>query len=214
MSATGATVLAKTKPGDAVKTHVLSLKKQLSFEAEHISNILENCISRTEIVAALPAILHLNSSPGACVVKNELRVALHRHRQLGDRLEMPEGQESQGEDRETRTKSRARLEKDIKNSVRDLLRHFRAHPDAINSFRETGVEVGEIENKLISGLKMFHSHMVEELLTSVEEELQQVLFKQATPSPAHYPEHMALLEEDIAGAIKKMDAQVRHHGGC
>ncbi|KAG7244019.1 hypothetical protein INR49_006180 [Caranx melampygus] len=50
--------------------------------------------------------------------------------------------------------------------------------------------------------------MVEELLSSAEEELQQVLCKQACSSPAHYPEHMVRLEEGVAKAMKEMDAEI------
>uniref|UniRef100_A0A3B4UK95 Dynein regulatory complex protein 10 n=1 Tax=Seriola dumerili TaxID=41447 RepID=A0A3B4UK95_SERDU len=161
-----------TQSEDALKNRDLSQKKQLSFEAQRISKVLENCISQIEIVAALPAIFHLNSA--SSVVDEELSRALHRHQLLDERLQTLEGlkQESEGENGEARERARAQLETDIKNSVRDLLRFFRAHPDAIFGLRRRGMEVGESECKLIRGLKMFHSLMVVKLLTSLEEELQ------------------------------------------
>lgn len=213
MSAMDATVLPKAQPEDAKKNHILSQKKKLSFEALHISNILENCIKQIEIAAALPAMLHLNSA--CCVVEpEELKVALQKHQLLDERLEMLEGQESQGEEGEIRKRLKAQLEKDIKDSIRDLLRFFREHPNAINSFRERGMEVGQSEYKLISGLKMFHSHMVEELLTASEEQSQESMPIQASPSLASYTEHMARQEEGMAAAINDVDARVRHRNRC
>uniref|UniRef100_A0A3B4UJX0 Dynein regulatory complex protein 10 n=1 Tax=Seriola dumerili TaxID=41447 RepID=A0A3B4UJX0_SERDU len=208
MSAKGATMTAKTQSEDALKNRDLSQKKQLSFEAQRISKVLENCISQIEIVAALPAIFHLNSA--SSVVDEELSRALHRHQLLDERLQTLEGlkQESEGENGEARERARAQLETDIKNSVRDLLRFFRAHPDAIFGLRRRGMEVGESECKLIRGLKMFHSLMVVKLLTSLEEELQLVLRKPECPSPAHNMEHMVLVEEEVATAKKEIDSKI------
>uniref|UniRef100_A0A3B4WAN5 Dynein regulatory complex protein 10 n=1 Tax=Seriola lalandi dorsalis TaxID=1841481 RepID=A0A3B4WAN5_SERLL len=211
MSAKGATMMAKTQSEDALKNRDLSQKKQLSFEAQRISKVLENCISQIEIVAALPAIFHLNSA--SSVVDEELSRALHRHQLLDERLQTLEGlkQESEGENGEARKRARAQLETDIKNSVRDLLRLFRAHPDAIFGLRQRGMEVGESECKLIRGLKMFHSLMVVKLLTSLEEELQLVLHKPECPSPAHNMERIVLVEEEVATTKKEIDSKVRHH---
>ncbi|XP_040010926.1 dynein regulatory complex protein 10 [Xiphias gladius] len=213
MSVKGATVLsqtkAKTQSKDARKNHDLSQKKLLSVEAQRISSILENCISQIEIVAALPTTLRLNSV--SSVVDEDLSRALQGHRLLGERLETLEGlkQESEGEVGEARKRARSRLEKDIKNSVRDLLRLFRAHPDAIFGLKaELGTEVGESEYKLIRGLKMFHSHMVERLLTSLDEEVQLVLYKPVSSSPARDQEQMFLLEEEVATAKKQIDAEI------
>ncbi|XP_071338936.1 dynein regulatory complex protein 10 [Trachinotus anak] len=207
MFAKGPIRLVKHRSVDALKDHDLSQKKQLSFEAQRISSVLENCISQIEIVAALPAILHLNSS--SSVVDEELSRALQMHQLLVERLEESLKQESEdGEDGEARKRAKARLEKDIKNSVRDLLRLIRAHPGDIFGFRERGMEVGESEYKLIRGLKMFHSQMVVKLLTSLEEDLQLVLYKPASPSPAHSLEHMALMEEEVATSEKETDAKI------
>ncbi|XP_056232543.1 dynein regulatory complex protein 10 [Seriola aureovittata] len=208
MSAKGATMMAKTQSEDALKNRDLSQKKQLSFEAQRISKVLENCISQIEIVAALPAIFHLNSA--SSVVDEELSRALHRHQLLDERLQTLEGlkQESEGENGEARKRARAQLETDIKNSVRDLLRLFRAHPDAIFGLRQRGMEVGESECKLIRGLKMFHSLMVVKLLTSLEEELKLVLHKPECPSPAHNMERIVLVEEEVATTKKEIDSKI------
>ncbi|XP_040897926.1 dynein regulatory complex protein 10 isoform X2 [Toxotes jaculatrix] len=209
MSAKGATVLSKTKSKaqskDPLKNHDPSQKHLLTVEAQRISSILENCISQIVIAGTLPAILRLNSVSN--VVNEELSRALKKHQLLVERLETLEvlKQESEREDGEARKRARAQIEKDIKKSVRDLFRLFRAHPDVVSSLRaELGEEVGESEFKLIRGLKMFHSHMVEKLLTSVDEELQMAPCKSAFSFAAQDLEHMLLQKE--AAAKKEIDS--------
>uniref|UniRef100_A0A8D3AEZ4 Dynein regulatory complex protein 10 n=1 Tax=Scophthalmus maximus TaxID=52904 RepID=A0A8D3AEZ4_SCOMX len=179
MSANRAPVLAmtksKTQSEDALKN--LLEKRRLSVEAQRISSIVENCISQLEIAATLPAILCLNSD--SSVVDEELMRALRKHQLSETRLERETleciEQESEGEDEEARKRVKTPLEKDIKDSVRDLLRLLRSCPDAISGLREEqGMEVGESECELIMVLKMFHSHMVDKLQTSLDEDLQRI----------------------------------------
>uniref|UniRef100_A0A665TWU7 Dynein regulatory complex protein 10 n=1 Tax=Echeneis naucrates TaxID=173247 RepID=A0A665TWU7_ECHNA len=210
MSEKGATALVQTQLDDSPKIRKRSQKKQLSLEAQRISRTLENCIGQMEIVAALPAILHLNSE--SAVVDEDLSGLLRKHQILSDKLETLQGfkQKSEGEDEEARTRAKAQLEKEFKNSVRDLLRLVRAHPHAIFYLRsEGGMEVGECENKLIRELKMFHSHMSVKLLTSVQEEQQLIFQKPAPPSPPQNLQHIALQEEKITAARKEIDERVR-----
>ncbi|XP_041793270.1 dynein regulatory complex protein 10 isoform X2 [Chelmon rostratus] len=212
-----ATALAKTKAKtqleDVLQNHQPSQKRLLSHEAQCISSILEKCIGRVEIAAALPAALRLNSV--SSVVDKELSQALQEHQILDKRLETLEGlkQESDGEEEreagEQRKRARAQLEKDIKNSVRDLLRLVRGRPDVMFGLTaELGMEIGESENMLIRGLKKFHSHMVERLLTSLDEELQLVLYKQAPSSVAQDLEHIVSLEQEVATDMKDVDAKI------
>ncbi|XP_029366163.1 dynein regulatory complex protein 10 isoform X1 [Echeneis naucrates] len=209
MSEKGATALVQTQLDDSPKIRKRSQKKQLSLEAQRISRTLENCIGQMEIVAALPAILHLNSE--SAVVDEDLSGLLRKHQILSDKLETLQGfkQKSEGEDEEARTRAKAQLEKEFKNSVRDLLRLVRAHPHAIFYLRsEGGMEVGECENKLIRELKMFHSHMSVKLLTSVQEEQQLIFQKPAPPSPPQNLQHIALQEEKITAARKEIDERI------
>ncbi|XP_031165014.1 dynein regulatory complex protein 10 isoform X2 [Sander lucioperca] len=211
MSAKGAMVLAKTKTQseDALKNKDMSQKKLLSLEAQRISSILENCISQVEFAAALPTVLRFNSV--SSVVDKELSRALQDHQILDKSLEGLIGlkQESDEEQEGEFGKARAQLKKDIKNSVRDLLRLVRAHPDALCGLRtELGMEVGESEYMLIRGLKKFHSHVVEQLLTSLDEELELLLHKQVSSSPAQDSEHLTLLEEEVATSMKQIDAMI------
>ena len=208
---------AKKKSEAVLKNHDLSEKLMLFVEAQHISSILENRISQIEIAVTLPATLRFNSA--SSVVDEKLNRALEKHQLLAERLETEtrDGleKEAEGEDGEERKRANPRLERDIKNSVRDLLRHLRTHPDAISGLRaERGVEAEESECELIRGLKMFHSQMVDRLLTSVQEELLQVLYKPSSSSPAHSLVHMAPVEEEVAAAIKSIDAKVRHQTRC
>lgn len=215
MSAKGATELAETntQSNNALKNRGLSQKKLLSLEAQRISIILENCISQVRIAATLPALLRLNSV--SSVVDEELSRVLQEHQILDDRLKQESDGEQEGDVGEARKRVRAQLEKDIKNSVRDLLRLVRAHPDAIlGLMAEVGMEVGETEYILIRGLEKFHSYMVEKLLTSVDEELQLALCKLAPPLPVFNLEIVISREEKIARVNKETDAKVGHQVGC
>lgn len=216
MSAKGATVLseAKTQSDDPLKDRGLSQKKQFSLEVQRISSILENCISQVEIAATLHAVLRSNSASG--VADQDLSRALQEHQMLEERLETLERlkQESDGEQEgEARERAKVQLEKDIKNSVRNLLRIVRARPDAMGLRAELVMEVGESEYILIRELQKFHCHMVEKLLTIVDEELQLVLYKQVPSPPAFNLEHMVSVEEGLATAMKEVDAKVRHQVG-
>uniref|UniRef100_A0A3Q1HX84 Dynein regulatory complex protein 10 n=1 Tax=Anabas testudineus TaxID=64144 RepID=A0A3Q1HX84_ANATE len=218
MSAKGETVLANAQSKDVPKSHEGTQQKLFSVEANRIASILENCISQVEIAASLSAVLLSNSMSSA--VDEELSKALQEHQLLGERLETLEGEkqesggEQEAENEEAMKKARAKLEKDIKNSVRDLFRHFRTHPDAIFSLKSVlDVEVRDSECKLITGLKMFYSHMVEKLLTSPDEELQLTLYKQVTSSTANDLDHVVSLEEQVDTAMKQIDSLVRHQTG-
>ncbi|XP_051278823.1 dynein regulatory complex protein 10 isoform X2 [Dicentrarchus labrax] len=211
MSEKGATVLSETNAKIHSENHRLLLKKRLSLEAQRVLSILETCISRVEIAAALPAALRLNSE--SSVVDKELSRALREHQILVERLETLEGlkQESDGEQEgEARKRARAQLEKDIKNSVRDLLRLVRGHPDAIFSLRaELGMEEGESESVLIRVLQQFHSNMIEKLLTSLDDELQLAkLSKQVISDPAYHLEEIALQEKEVAESLKTVDTEM------
>ncbi|XP_035514144.1 dynein regulatory complex protein 10 [Morone saxatilis] len=211
MSAKGATVLSETNAKTHSENHGLLQKKQLSLEGQRILSILETCISRVEIAAALPAAFRSNSE--SCVADKELSRALQEHQILVERLETLEGlkQESDGEQEvEARKRGRAQLEKDIKNSVRDLLRLVRGHPDAIFGLRaELGMEEGESESVLIRVLQQFHSDMKEKLLTSLEEELRLAkISKQVISDPAYHLEQIALQEKQLAQSIEKVDTEM------
>ncbi|AWP06991.1 putative IQ domain-containing protein D [Scophthalmus maximus] len=202
-----ATTKSKTQPEDALKSHDLSENRQLSVEAQRISRILENCINQLEIAATLPAILRLISD--SSVVDEELMRALRKLQLLEKRLERKTLRSLKGEDGEARKRVKTPLEKDIKDSDRDLLRLLRSHLDAISGLREEqGMEVGESECELIMVLKMFHSHMVDMLQTSLDEDLLRVLSKPLSSPPAQDLEHITLLREEVATAEKQVDAKI------
>jgi len=210
MSAKEATVLTKTTPASesSQKRHEVSEETPLSHEARRTSRVLENCIRHVETAAALPAVLRLNSVPS--VVNEELSQAIKEHQILDGRMKTLEGLEqmSDGEREADVGKARARLEKDIKTSVRDLLRVARAHADVWCALRaELGMQVGESESMLIKGLQKFHSQVAERLLTSRDEELH-VPHKQVHPSFS--TDHLEKLaaEEAVATAMIEIDAKV------
>nr|XP_057926479.1 dynein regulatory complex protein 10 isoform X2 [Doryrhamphus excisus]XP_057926480.1 dynein regulatory complex protein 10 isoform X2 [Doryrhamphus excisus]XP_057926481.1 dynein regulatory complex protein 10 isoform X2 [Doryrhamphus excisus]XP_057926482.1 dynein regulatory complex protein 10 isoform X2 [Doryrhamphus excisus] len=177
----------------------------LSSEAQTISSILENCISQTEIAASLPAV-HNIVHPSAEIC-DELTRALEVHQMLTEKLETSNGLQEEpcgSSDEEcAKRRRRAQLERDFKYSVRDLLRLFRTHPDAVFGFRsEVDTEIGEAEHTLILGLKHFYGHMIVRLQTSPEEE---ILLAVETVSP---DTDMIVKLEEIAAAIEQKDVEI------
>ncbi|XP_037542610.1 dynein regulatory complex protein 10, partial [Nematolebias whitei] len=157
-------------------TH-FSLKEELSPEAERISRVLENCIGQVKIALCLPAILQFYSKSD--VVDQDLNRILQAHQFLEEKLEKLEGhkkKQTTEEDRKT-----IQLKIDIKSSVRDVLRYFRNHPHVLSDLRaELPLEVGEKE--LIRTLELFHSHMVESLLSAHNENPHEILQNQTFSS--------------------------------
>lgn len=208
MSANGAIILVKTQLKDGPQGHELTQKKLLSPEAQRIAGILRNCISNAEIAAILPAVLRLNSV--SSVVDKELSRTLQEHQMLEERLETLEDlkQESDGE-QEGRKSTTAQLEKDIKNSFRNLLRLLRARLDTISAWKaELGMEVGTSEKALIRELHKFHSHILEKLLTSQDKESQLAPSKQVSSSSDRDVEHIVSLQ-DFPADMKEVDSKVR-----
>ncbi|XP_069565560.1 dynein regulatory complex protein 10 [Brachyistius frenatus] len=193
------------------KRGLLFQKKPLSPEAQCIVRVLENCISQLEIAATLPAILCFNGVSG--VEDKTLSKALKEHQISVEKLDQLEGAQSNREHEEeageARKRSRALLEKAIKNSFRDVLRFFRTHPDAIFGLTaELSMKVEESEYIVIRELKMFHSHIIEMLQASLKEEQQLVLNKQV-PSPLIQTlKDIISEEEEIAAAMKQTDVKI------
>uniref|UniRef100_A0A667YUQ7 Dynein regulatory complex protein 10 n=1 Tax=Myripristis murdjan TaxID=586833 RepID=A0A667YUQ7_9TELE len=203
---------------EALKILETSRKKLPSLEAQRFSGVLEDSISQVEIVAMLPAVLaRLDTLSGS--LDSDLSGALREHRLLEERLMSLDGPGSdggqEGESREARERVRAQLEKDIQSSVMDVLRLFRAHPDAVLVLRaEVDMEAGASKNvqPLIDGLKKFHDLMLEKLLTSPEEEQQlSAYMKEMSLRRDHNMKLMASLEAEVAAAKKKRDLEVSHH---
>ncbi|XP_059192492.1 dynein regulatory complex protein 10 [Centropristis striata] len=218
MSTKGATMLAKTRSEDVIKNHEKSQKTLLSFEAERILKVLENCINQVEIVATLPAVLRLNS-----VMDKQLSKALQEHQILDEKLETVEHLKWESGDLEQEgvvRKARTQVEKDIKNSARDLLRIVRAKPEAMCGLRaelvkelgdgdnEHMLEVGDSERMLIRGLKTFHIDVGQKLMTSLDEEVQQLLQEQEFLSTASDLERMISQEDDKKTIIKGIDENI------
>ncbi|KAL6114270.1 iqcd [Pungitius sinensis] len=212
MSANGTSMfeMTKTQSEDSQNNHDVSQKELLSHEAQCISSILENSIRRIEIATNLPAVIALYSVSG--IVDKELSRAIREHQILIDRLEALDHlkQESDGELDANVGKASLLLIKEVKNSVRDLLRAAQAHPDAIWGL---GAERGHLqldENQyiLIKGLEKFHSNVVEKLQTSPDEELRHILQEQASSSPNPMEELIQEEEEELATYTKIIDAKI------
>ncbi|KAK5600029.1 hypothetical protein CRENBAI_011009 [Crenichthys baileyi] len=148
--------------------------RMLSPEAQCISRVLENCISQVEIAAALPCILQFYAGSGA--VDEDLSKILQAHQVLEDRLKELQCQKLESDGLQEKPTEEAKremvqLRESIKNSVRDVLRFFRLHPNVLWDLREKiNMEVGESERTLIRMLQMFHSYVVKRLTS--EKDLQ------------------------------------------
>ncbi|MEQ2158570.1 hypothetical protein GOODEAATRI_013602 [Goodea atripinnis] len=181
----------------------------LSPEAQCISRVLENCISQVEIAAALPCILQFYAGSGA--VDEDLSKILQAHQVLEDRLKERQCQklESDGlQEKETEEAKRemVQLRESIKNSVRDVLRFFRLHPNVLWDLREKiNMEVGESERVLIRMLQMFHSYVVKSLTSEKDLQVpqgQQLLFPEQTL------EQLITEEENSAAVLKEIDETI------
>ncbi|XP_076027359.1 dynein regulatory complex protein 10-like [Genypterus blacodes] len=171
----------KTRLRDVLKDEEPLSRKLLSSDAQRVLDALENCIGRVEIIAILPTVLaHLDRLSSG--LEDKWKAELQKHRLLEDRLHALDElkqyshTEQEGHVEEAVMKVRPHLERDIKDSVRDLLRLFRTQPDVGYSLRaELGVDEGQSESmqSLIGGLKKFYGQMTEKLLTSPKEERQQ-----------------------------------------
>lgn len=143
----------------------LSPKEKLSPEAESISRVLVNSISQLKIAASLPAIIQFYSESG--VQDQDLSRALQTHQVLLERLENLEALQQKQTKKEKGTM--VQLKNDVKNSVRDILRYFRNHPDVLSGLlAELNVEVGESESMVIENLEMFHDHIVKNQISGPE----------------------------------------------
>ncbi|XP_068166924.1 dynein regulatory complex protein 10-like [Antennarius striatus] len=95
------------------------------------------------------------------------------------------------------------LEKDIKDSVRDLLRHVRHHPDALIGLQtEPGLVIGESECSLNSELKVFQTHVWERLQISFEERANS---KPVSPFTKAIMDSML---EEVTETIKKVEERI------
>ncbi|XP_027128722.1 dynein regulatory complex protein 10 isoform X3 [Larimichthys crocea] len=183
--------------------HELPQEQHLSPEAKRISNVLKNCIRHVEIAAILPALLQLNSASG--IADEELSRALQKHQILEDKM-LESLEQDSDRHQEGNFKKRAQLERDFKDSVKDVLRVYRNRPDIIDGLMaELDMKVGETENMLIGNLKTFHGHVVERMLLSVEEERLQEKEEEEAISVARELEDIVSQEEKITADLKGLD---------
>ncbi|XP_068166923.1 dynein regulatory complex protein 10 [Antennarius striatus] len=177
--------------------------RNLPPEAQMISKILEDCINKVEIVGTLDVFLQSNCLSS---VKDEtFRKLLQKHVILVEKLQVGSkinsNEEQKGEGKKPRAKDQ--LEKDIKDSVRDLLRHVRHHPDALIGLQtEPGLVIGESECSLNSELKVFQTHVWERLQISLEERPH---CKPVSPSTKAIMDSMV---EEVTDTIKKVDERI------
>lgn len=181
--------------------------------------IFSECISKVETAAILPAILLLNSQ--SQLEDLELSTLLNEHQQLEQKLEtfewhVQEEGEGQGEEEEEEKGEEEedeghqvmiRLEEEIKNSFRDMLRFLRARPETMSVWKaEEGEELGLSERALIRELSVFQNHIVDKWLSSKHEEPQLAPAKEASSSDQD-EEYMVLMQ-CLAVEIKEVDSKV------
>lgn len=185
-------------------------KDQLPPEVQCILGIFNDCISKAETAAILPPILLLNSQ--SRLEDPQLSGLLDEQQVLERKLEMFEWhapEEGEGEE-EDGHQAMIRLEEEIKNSFRDLLRLLRALPETVSAWKvEEGEELGLSERALIRELSVFQNHMVEKWLSRKHEEPQLAPAKEASSSDQD-EEYMALMQF-LAAEIKEVDSKVSAH---
>ncbi|XP_016530393.1 dynein regulatory complex protein 10 [Poecilia formosa] len=178
--------------------------RKLSSEAQCISRVLKNCINQVEITAILGKIIQFYAVSG--VVDEDLCNLLQAHRVLVERLLMLECQKPDGlpakQAEEVKKREIVQVREKIKNSVRDVLRFFRVHPNVFWSLKKRLGQADKNERVLIRMLQMFHSY-VEKRLCSENQlrvpQRQQPLFLDKTL------ELLGLEEEDSATVLKNLD---------
>ncbi|XP_021172625.2 dynein regulatory complex protein 10 isoform X1 [Fundulus heteroclitus] len=214
----------------AEKESPMILSRKLSPEAQRISIIVENCISQVEIAAALPSILQFHAASG--VADEELSEALRSHQVLEDRLKQLERQELNADGLQEKERAKPRemvqLRASVKNSVRDVLRFFRLHPDVLEDLRgEINVEVGESERTLIRMLRMFHSYLIKRLCSEkdqapqrqrplcLDNSLQLLISEEEKSAAALKQMNETLLEKEseikqVERSLKELHMQIKH----
>lgn len=188
--------------------------RKLSSEAQCISRVLKNCISQVEITIALGNIIQFYTVSG--VEDEDLSNLLQAHQVLVERLLMLECQKLDGlkdnQTEEVKMREIVQVREKIKNSVRDVLRFFRVHPNVFWSLREEiNMEVDKNERILIRMLQMFHCYVEKRLCAENQlrvPQRQQPLFLDKTM------ELLSLEEEDSALILKNLDQMVSNHSGC
>ncbi|XP_054904896.1 dynein regulatory complex protein 10-like [Poeciliopsis prolifica] len=182
--------------------------RKLSSEAQCISRALKNCISQVEITTALGNIIQFYAVSG--VVDEVLSNLLQAHQVLVERLVMLECQKLEGlkdkQTEEVKKREIVQVREKIKNSVRDVLRFFRVHPNVYWSLREEiNMEVDKNERVLIRMLQLFHSYVEKRLCA--DNQLRVPHRKQ----PSFLDKTMELLnleEEDTAAILKNLDQMI------
>lgn len=189
----------------------LSLKEELSPEAERMSRVLENCISQVKIALSLSAILEFYRK--SAVVDQDLSMILQAHQFLEEKLEKMEGQKKR-QTIEDDIKM-IQLKIDIKNSVRGVLRYFRNHSHVLSDCRaDFPLEVEEKE--FIRILELFHSHMVESLLSGPNENpcevLQNQIFSSSESLDVMMSQNQEVLEttKQLEEDLERLEKEVRN----
>lgn len=121
-----------------------------------------------------------------------------------------EGRDDEKEDEEDEESHQAmlRLEEEIKNSLRDLIRFLRARPETVSAWKaEHGEELGLSERALIRELSVFQNHIVDKWLSSTHEEPQLPPPAMEVSSTDQDEEYMVLMQ-CLAVEMKEVDTKV------
>ncbi|XP_067087650.1 dynein regulatory complex protein 10 [Osmerus mordax] len=199
---------------DSLKILDPSKTKLSSLETKRIAGVLDECISRVEQVALLPAVLaHLEDlSVG---LGEEVTGALREHRLLEERLaslERTPGGEAVGG-------KRVQAEKDIQSSLKNVLRLLRDQPAARRVLRGAAVRgEGVLKGSpgvsggmqgVLGGLMELKGVLLEKLLTSPTEERERRCYMQEVSlRHKNNMELVALLETAVEASIKDSDTEI------
>lgn len=172
----------------------------ISSEKHTINSILRNLISNIEFIAILPGVLKVNWDTD--VMDSEMIRALQEHLMLEQRLEMLEDHNVVSDGKNQNTS----LEKNVKISLKNLLRLVEARPLLLSAWRkELPKEIGKFERCLIKEIHVLEGleprpHRAAPKLLPVSYELNDTALIQDFPATI----------EEVTTKVRSVKIKVRH----
>lgn len=164
----------------------------ISSEKHTINSILRNLVSNVEFIAILPGVLKVNWDTD--VMDSEVIRALQEHLMLEQRLEMLEDRNLVSDGKNDNT----HLEKNLKISLKNLLRLVKARPLLLSAWKKTfPKEIGKCERCLIKEI-----HVLEGLEPRPQQAAPKLL-------PVSYELNDTPLLQDFPATIEEVTTKVR-----
>ncbi|KAJ8005683.1 hypothetical protein DPEC_G00120470 [Dallia pectoralis] len=202
--------LAKPLRQDLLKILDPSRKKLASLEAQRIAGVLDNCITKLEMVALLPVVLP-RLGKLSLGLDAELDRVLQEHHCLAEKLGSLE--QKPVEEGEAVRREEEELRRAIQGSLRKTLRLLTANAAAAHALRSEAEArlpgASEGVQGLIGGLQELRGVLLEKLLTSPGEEQERTLYMQEVSlRHGNNMKIVATLETEVIAAVKDKDAEI------